>query len=107
MNKKGYGLGWKTISFAHMLLFPTTSDLVPVDRHHMNRLYGTTTSPSSEKKYLQVEDVIRQEQLASNYANYPASWFAWLKWEQFRQATGASLSTNGCESHLLLSVYWY
>lgn len=103
---RGHGLAYKTVSFAAMLLSPLTCELIPVDRHVMQRLgYPTKNSPTSYKKYLRIEQEVLNERDACN-PHCPGILFHWYKWEEYRQSIGVSKS-DVCQSHKNLSVRSY
>lgn len=103
----GHGMAYKTISFAALILNPLGCELVPVDRHHLKRLGFTDESCSSIRRYLQIEQTIRDERDMAGYEHVPLGVFAWLQWESWRQQTGASKSAGECESHAALSCRNY
>lgn len=100
----GHGMGWKAISFAAGILSPLTCELVPVDRHVLKRLgYPTDRSPKGYKVYVGIEEQVRHERDTARYDLVPLFVWHWLKWEEWRQHTGASTSTAGCQTHAGLS----
>jgi hypothetical protein len=106
---KGHGLGYKVISFAGLIYAPLACDLVPVDRHVMARLgYKRVGSPQTRGGYTRVEEQVRCERDGAGYTHIPLALWHWLKWEEYRQETGASKAHGtGCESHARLSCRAY
>lgn len=87
---KMFGLGYKTASFAALLLRPDICELVPVDRHVLARLgYVERDSPSARKKYLEVEHKVIAEQAEAGI-DLPHGQWHWYKWEEYRQLKGVS-----------------
>jgi hypothetical protein len=104
----GHGMAWKTISFAALILAPLTCELVPVDRHVLAR-FGLPNNAGckSHTRYLGIERMVRDERDLAGYHSMPLGLWHWLKWEQWRQQTGASTETNECQSHAALSCRNY
>ena len=107
-KREGKGMAWKTISFALMLLNPLSCQLVPIDRHHLARLgYNKNKGVQNYATYLRIETEIRQEAVKEGLATIPLALFAWKKWEEYRQLTGASTECDKLQSHILLSCRMY
>jgi uncharacterized protein (UPF0335 family) len=102
----GHGMGWKTITFTALILDPLHCDLCPIDRHVLHRLGFQCESVRSRKRYLAVERIVRLERENADCGRIPLGIWHWLKWEQWRQQTGAS-HADGCESHARLSCRIY
>lgn len=104
----GHGMAYKTISFAALILEPLACELVPIDRHHLKRLgYDNKAGCSSIKRYLAIEQTIRDERDMAGFERVPLGLWAWLQWETWRQQTGASKSAGECQSHAALSCRSY
>lgn len=102
----GHGMAWKTITFAALILDPLRCDLCPVDRHVLHRLGIPRETVPSRTQYLAVERIVQFERMAAGCEQVPLGLWHWLKWEQWRQATGAS-NAGACESHARLSCRVY
>jgi hypothetical protein len=102
----GHGMAWKTITFAALILDPLHCELCPVDRHVLARLGFTIQSVPSRKRYLAVEHAVQFERVVAECERIPLGLWHWLRWEQWRQDTGAS-NAAGCESHARLSCRVY
>lgn len=118
-----YCLGWKTASFAALLAWPFDCPLVPVDRHVVARLayagklsqYGMTgdqvyktiggSTDRAYRLYRQVERQVGNEKLLAGEQCSTALWH-WAKWSSWRAFQGIE-DGDTCESHRLLSPYWY
>lgn len=118
------GLGWKTASFAALLLWPFSCPLVPVDRHVVKRLaamgklskFGMTadevyhklggSTTRAYKTYRCVERLVGNEKLRNGYQGSTALWH-WYKWSEWRQIIQAEITSDDCESHVNMSAYWY
>lgn len=101
-----HGMAWKTISFAALILDPLGCELCPVDRHVLARLGFTCETARSWRRYSAVERIVQFERDLAGYESTPLGLWHWLKWEEWRQAKGASHAA-GCESHALLSCRVY
>jgi hypothetical protein len=103
----GYGMAYKTISFALFLLFPLYCEVAILDRHHLNRLIKTVQTIGYGPTYIKVERELRAER-ALAYPTESLGIYGWWAWENWRQAVGASEAPNGTvETHALLSARWY
>lgn len=107
------GLGLKTVSFALLIFAPLQCELIPLDRHHLNRLGYTNRkgkaklSIGNEQEYIKVEKLILQEQsqeTIDDIRNVPLALYAWLLWERYRQEKGASKIVEGIESHYAVGL---
>lgn len=99
----GYGMAWKTISFAALIIDARKCELVPVDRHVLARLgYDNKCGVQSYPKYLRIEQEVMMERNEQGRNDIPLSHWHWYKWEEYRQMQGKSKS-NECESHLSLN----
>ena len=108
----GKGMGWKTISFAMLLMWPETTEVAIIDRHHLGRLGHRQQTLGYHTAYYRVEDQIvreRDEYVGLVGADMvPLGVWGWYKWEEYRQAKGVSEAEGGeIESHLMLSCRWY
>lgn len=104
----GHGMAYKTISFAALILDPLGCELVPIDRHHLKRLgYDNKRGCASIRRYLAIEQMIRDERDVAGFDHVPLGLWAWLQWESWRQQTGASKSAVECQSHAALSCRNY
>lgn len=108
---KGHGLSRKMLSFAALLMWPLASPLVPVDAHHIRRLgyrdtYYARCKSFGKRAYLAAELSCLHEWEAAGKPYTPGI-YAWYKWSEWRQATGAEQPGDRCESHRLLSPRWY
>lgn len=105
----GHGLGWKTISFAALILEPSKSELVPVDRHVLRRLgYNTDNSPQTKRAYIAVEQQVIDERDTAGCSTIPLGIFHWYKWEEYRAVKSVGYRGNGdIETHAPLSCRAY
>lgn len=104
----GHGMAYKTISFAALILDPLHCELVPIDRHVLARFgFDNRKGVGSIKRYLQIERMVQDERDAAGFAHMPLGLWHWLKWEEWRQQTGASKSAGECQSHAALSCRNY
>ena len=104
----GHGMAYKTISFAALILDPLACELVPIDRHHLARLgLDNRRACKSVRRYLAIEQTIRDERDMAGFERVPLGLWAWLQWENWRQQTGASKSAGECQSHAALSCRNY
>lgn len=95
----GYGMAYKTVSFAALIIDPLHCELVPVDRHVNARLgFNKNISCKSLKQYLEREQLVMSERNDAGFNDIPLGLWHWFKWEQYRQTVGASKS-HSCESH--------
>lgn len=120
------GLGWKTASFAALLMWPFDCPLVPVDRHVIARLAFAgklqrfnippeklqsrlRNDASGYRLYRAIERIVGNEKLRSSDVNArhvsTAIWH-WAQWSTWRQFVGQE-PKGSCESHANLSAYWY
>jgi len=106
----GHGCSRKMVSFAAFLLWPSHCQLVPCDRHVFARLHETEAayhaSSRSRAIYLRVEARVADEWIAAGSPDCLGLWH-WQRWSQYRQAVGVEPVGDACESHQLLSPYWY
>ena len=108
---RGHGFGYKVISFAGLIYAPLECELVPVDRHVLARLGITSrtgrplsSSPQSRHMYLTIERMVRAERDAAGKSGVPLGLWHWLRWEQWRESTGASRAWgDGLDEHAKLS----
>ena len=102
------GMGWKTASFAALLLWPDTCPLIPVDTHVCNRLGLSALKGKlgNYKVYRYIERLVWREWFTSGRRHEcsPAEWH-WYKWSEWRQATGDEPVSDWPESHAGLSPY--
>ena len=102
------GLGWKTASFAALLLWPCECPLIPVDTHVCDRLGLSALKGAlgNYKVYRYVERLVLSEWCQSGHRHEvsPAVWH-WYKWSEWRQATGDEPVSDWPESHDGLSPY--
>lgn len=106
----GHGLSRKMVSFAALLMWPLDCQLVPCDRHVFARLHHTDAEYKASSKgkgiYLTAEAEVVDEWLAAGEPATIGIWH-WYTWSAYRQAIGAETKGDACESHRLLSPYWY
>lgn len=119
------GLGYKTASFAALLLWPHESPLVPIDRHVLGWTYSLgllqaisgniaqitkrvyRSRPLGYRTYRAIERQIGNAKLHSPYADDATALYHWYQWENWRQELGVSKTAHGePESHALLSPYY-
>lgn len=104
---KGAGLSYKTLSFVGLLMWPTSCDLVPVDRHVCARFdVPESWGSSSYKRYADVENMVRQEWVNAGSPYSLGEWH-WFKWEQWRQAHNDAPKSDVPESHMGLNPRVY
>jgi endonuclease III len=110
------GLSWKTASFAALLMWPFECPFVPVDSHVCNRLGHDSEyesgklsrkSKPSYRAYRAIEREVRREWAQAGYPTLSVAVWHWFKWEEHRQATGASRVRGGAETHRGLSARVY
>jgi hypothetical protein len=106
---KGYGMGYKTISFAMLLLLPLSCELAVLDRHHLARMTKTVQTVGYGPTYLKIErEMIAERDAQSTSSTVSLGVYGWLRWEQWRQWVGASEATFGTvESHENLNCRQY
>lgn len=100
---RGFGMGWKTISFAALLLDPLHCELVPVDVWVLTRLGFDTTDTRARYFYHLVEDMIQTERAGEGKSHIPLGLYHWWKWLDYRDSKGATLDISGFDSHADLS----
>lgn len=100
-----YGMSWKTLSFALLLIWPLTCDLVPVDRFVMARFGLDGGSPQEKKAYERVEQLVIDERKEAGFENIPLGQWHWYKWEEYRQLQGKSLADGAVQSHRALCCF--
>lgn len=76
----GYGMAYKTISMAALLINPLGCELVPVDRHVLARFGLWDTYARSKRNYREVERYVRDERDTAGYQRYSAAVWHWLMW---------------------------
>jgi hypothetical protein len=107
---RGLGLAYKTLSFAALLLWPTRSQLVPVDRHVCARLGidGADVARTMRQAglYTAAEDDVCQEWQKAG-SPYTLGVWHWYKWEAWRQANGDAPLAGVPQSHQWLNCYAY
>lgn len=106
----GHGLSRKMVSFAGLLLWPRACLLVPVDTWVCRRTGHSVAEyrrlSASKLLYLAIEaDVVDEWLLAGEPC--PLSVWHWTTWSQARQDADREPAGDTCESHELLSPYWY
>ena len=111
----GHGFGYKVISFAGLIYAPLECELCPIDRHVLARLDARTRngkpragSPQQRGVYLSIEREVIAERDAAGKANIPLGLWHWLRWEQWRELSGASRAWgDGLATHAGLSCRNY
>lgn len=99
-KERAYGMSWKTISFAALLLWPLECDLVPIDTHVLARLNCPEKgSPQDRTRYIEIEQMVIDEREEAGCADTPLGIWHWLKWEEQRALVGTTQATGGVESH--------
>jgi hypothetical protein len=119
-----FGMGWKTSSFAAMLMWPLACPFAVVDRHVVARLawagklcrFGVApdvlykrlsgSTNGAYKVYRQLERLVAAEKRSAQAGCSTGVWH-WAAWSAWRQFVGVEAPSERLESHELLSPYWY
>jgi hypothetical protein len=80
---RGYGMSYKTISFAALLLWPLECELVPVDTHVLQRLgCPEKGTPQQRTRYMEIEQMVIDERHEAGCDDTPLGIWHWLKWNE-------------------------
>lgn len=94
-KERSYGMSWKTLSFAQLLLWPWDAQVVPIDTHVLAWTHQPEKgSPQERTRYLEIEQLVIQARKDDNLEDLALGRYHWYRWSMQKDGQADSYASH-------------